>query len=283
MRQDQAERLETVGRTARKATAAEELPTHRREFHTAFAETLEAVDLPHNRIAAKAGLPASSISCYNTGRRVPEQAQLEKLYKTLEAEARRGGVVLPHSLPHLLNLREAARIEKIAPVAADATARASGAEPAADTGVTHAAAKRGGTLGGLRQRRLMRKARLAHRKFTAPSAPATAPVPPQEGDRRIRCDGHIAEISDYRRHLTEGRFRDAHFIAWSMGSLLPSAEFPHAVESYRRADAAEGAEVMLGAAAAREFQASVNIIAALLDEGQLNDVRALLSILRTDN
>ncbi|MFL1902729.1 hypothetical protein ACJWDR_27030 [Streptomyces tauricus] len=67
-----------------------------------------------------------------------------------------------------------------------------------------------------------------------------------------------------------------------MGSSLPSSDFPLAVASYRQAGAEEAVETMLNAAADRDVQASLNITAALLEEGHLGDARALLSALRDD-
>lgn len=109
-----------MGRAASGGAMIDDHPSRKDEFITAFRETLGSVGSAHYLIAMRAGVGQSSISCYNTGKRVPEQASLERIYKALEIEARRRGRSLPHSLAHLHGLREAAKIESIAPVTAAA-------------------------------------------------------------------------------------------------------------------------------------------------------------------
>lgn len=267
-----------LGRMGRAISGDIEIAEHtarKRDFVIAFRETLASVGSAQYVIAGKAGVGQSSISCYNTGKRVPEQASLERIYKVLEAEAQRRGRVLPHTLTHLHGLREAAKIESIAPASLAAWTASTNSAPTAPTPCKPAAA-------ALRNRRRLKRAMLAQRKASAASAPAEGPVPLPAGDRPSAGISYAADIAEYRRHVAAGRVRDAHFIAWAMGSNLPSLEFPRAVSSYRKAGAAEGAETMLSTAANRDIQTSLNIVAALLTAGQLADAQKLLAALRTD-
>lgn len=262
-----------MGRAARSGAVIDTppFPSRKDDFFIAFRESMGSVGCAHNQIARSAGVGQSSISCYNTGRRVPRQASLERIYKALESEARRLNKTLPHSLANLHSLREAAMIESIAPVTA-----------AAWTSDTDSAVVQRKPASAASSRRRVRRAMLAQRKVSYSSAPVRGPVPHQVGDRPSAEGPYAADIATYRRHMEAGRVRDAHFIAWAMGSNLPSLEFPRAVASYRKADAEEGAETMLSTAAKRDIQTSVNIAAALLDEGQLADAQVLLTALRTD-
>ncbi|WP_221355825.1 helix-turn-helix domain-containing protein [Streptomyces beigongshangae] len=220
-------------------------------FTAALRLALAAADRTQGRIAEKAGIAASTMSCYVTGRRVPGLENLESIYKALEADVVAQGGELPHSLPYLLDLRLDAALEKRFP---ETLAKAPHeAEPA-----------------------------IPDASESSPAEQTVAPVPSSEGDRRNSVTSHAADIAAYGRHLAAGRVRDAHFHAWAMGSRLPSNEFPLAVASYRRSGAEEAVETMLNAAADRDVQASINIAAALLDEGHLADARALLNVLRDD-
>ncbi|MFJ2773359.1 hypothetical protein [Streptomyces sp. NPDC087300] len=235
---------------------------------------LNTVTLAHNAIAKRAGVNQSSLSCYNTGRRVPEPGPLERIYKVLEREVqRRAAKALPHSLPYLLQLRDAARAQSFAPSAADAALAASAS----------ASAGRRPASPAFRERRRTKRRRLARRKLAGLSAQAKVPVPHRAGDRHPAENAHAADIAAYRGHVAAGRYRDAQFIAWAMGNNLAPRDFPDAVASYRRAGAGEGAEAMLSAAANRDdVQASINITAALVDEGQVADAQAILAVIRTD-
>ncbi|MER5256291.1 hypothetical protein [Streptomyces sp. NPDC002855] len=253
----------------------DERPSRKDDFVTAFRETLGSVGSAHNLIARKANVGQSSISCYNTGKRLPEQASLEQIYKALETEAQRLGRPLPHSLAHLHRLREAAKIESIAPVTAAAWVSGIASAPSG-------ASPRRPASTALRNRRRLKRAMLAQRKASPVLAPAEGPVPHWEGDRPSAGMSYAAEVAEYRRYMAAGRVRDAHFIAWAMGANLSSIEFPRAVASYRRADMAEGADTMITTAAKRDIQTSVNIAAALLEDGQLGDAQQLLTAIRTD-
>ncbi|MFF2508336.1 hypothetical protein ACFVTY_33980 [Streptomyces sp. NPDC058067] len=258
-------------------TQAGELVSQKEKFLFAFRETLKVADCAHYRIADKAQVGRSSISCYNTGKRVPEKGPLERIYKVVEEQARRHGTAMPYSLAHLLRLEDATRIERVSPEAAAAL-------PTEADSITPTLNGHRPASGGFRKRRYRKRAMLARRKVSPPPQPTEVPVPPREGDRHLTLTDspHAAAVADYRRHLGAGRIRDAHFIAWVMGSNLPSHEFPQAVASYREAGSDDGAETMLNAAANRDRQASINITAALLDKGQLSDAHAILNVLRTD-
>ncbi|CAM5379210.1 hypothetical protein SALBM135S_06910 [Streptomyces alboniger] len=170
----------------------------REAFFSAFSETVGAVGIPHKAIASKAGVGLSSISCYK-GVRVPEEpGPLERIYKVLEEEACARKLVLPHSLPHLLALRTAATVEKTDPDAAAQVLASLLRQPASEA--------------CLRSRRR----RLLHARRKAARLPALnkVPVPPRTGDRHPATDRHAADIADYLRHVAEGRFRHAQFIAW---------------------------------------------------------------------
>ncbi len=249
--------------------------SHRREFFAALAGTLEAVDIPQYRIADRAGLPESSVSCYRTGRRMPNQHRVELLYKVTEEAALRQGVTLPYSLQQLLRLHEAAAIESVAP-----SARVLEAE--ADRTSCDSAGQRWSALSGFRKRRHRRRGLLARHTTTRSTAPGGAPVPPRQGDRRTASNPHAAEVADFSRYVAEGKVREAHFIAWAMGSSVPALEFPQALASYRKAGAVQGVEAMLNAATSASMQRSVNVAAALLDKGQVQDARAVLSAVRTE-
>ncbi|MGW0902665.1 helix-turn-helix domain-containing protein [Streptomyces sp. NPDC002853] len=264
-----------MGRAVCGDVKTDEHHSRKEDFVTAFRETLGSVGRAQNVIARKAGVGQSSISCYNTGKRVPEQASLERIYKVLEAEARRCGSTLPHSLAQLHGLREAAKIESIAPVTAAAWTSGT------DSALTGAIPCRPASA-ALRNRRRMKRAMLAQRNAAPGLAPPEGPVPPREGDRPSAGNSYAADVAEYGRHMAANRVRDAHFIAWAMGSNLPSLEFPRAVASYRKANLAEGADTMLSTAANRDMQTSVNIAAALLDVGQLMDAQRLLTAIRTD-
>lgn len=268
-------RLGRMGRAVSGGVKIDEHPSRKRDFVMAFRETLASVGSAQYVIARKAGVGQSSISCYNTGKRVPEQASLERIYKVLEAEAQRRGRALPHTLAHLHGLREAAKIESISPASAAAWSVSTNSTPTGATPCKPAAM-------ALRNRRRLKRAMLAQRKASPSSAPAEGPVPLPVGDRPSAESSYATDVAEYRRHVAAGRVRDAHFIAWAMGSNLPSLEFPSAVASYRKADAAEGAETMLSTAAKRDIQTSVNIVAALLTAGQVADAQLLLAVLRTD-
>lgn len=264
-----------MGRAASGGATIDAHTSRKDDFVTAFREALGAVGTAHYLIARKAGVGQSSISCYNTGKRVPEQASLERIYKTLESEARRRGRSLPHSLAHLHSLREAAMIESIAPVTAATWASGANSTPTGTIPCRPASP-------GFRQRRRLKRAMLAQRKEAAASASPEGPVPLPQGDRPSAGKSYATDVAEYRRHMAAGRVRDAHFIAWAMGSNLASLEFPRAVASYRKAGVAEGADTMLSTAASRDIQTSVNIAAALVTEGQLSDAQKLLTALRTD-
>lgn len=87
-------------------------------FFDALHATLDAVGRTQEMIARRAGVGASTMSCYSTGRRVPVLENLEKIYKVLEAEGVDQGIKLPHSLSDLLDLRLEAELEKRFPEAA---------------------------------------------------------------------------------------------------------------------------------------------------------------------
>ncbi|MGW2229724.1 helix-turn-helix domain-containing protein [Streptomyces formicae] len=243
-------------------------------FLSALHDVLNSVPLAHNAIAKRAGVNQSSLSCYNTGRRVPDPGLLERIYKVLEGEVRRRGTKeLPHTLSYLLQLRDAARAQPFAPSAANAALAAS----AATLPVRRSASPT------FRDRRRVKRRRLARRKIAGLSAQAKVPVPRSTGDRHPAGNAHAADIAAYRGHMAAGRYRDAQFIAWALGNNLAPREFPHAVASYREAGAGDGAEAMLSAAASRgDVQASINITAALVDEGQVADAQAILTVIRTD-
>ncbi|MFE1797803.1 helix-turn-helix domain-containing protein [Streptomyces sp. NPDC059517] len=227
------------------------LSSRQEMFTAALRLTLDAAGRTQESVARRAGIAASTMSCYATGRRVPRVGKLESIYKVLEAESADQSFDLPYSLAYLLDLRAGAELEKRAPEAAATVLHE--VEP------------------------------VIHGLVEAPPEEQTvAPVIPQEGDRRNSVASHAADIAAYGRHLAAGRVRDAHFHAWVMGSRLPSNEFPLAVASYRRSGAEEAVETMLNAAADRDVQASINIAAALLDEGHLADARVLLNVLRDD-
>ncbi|MGH4032709.1 hypothetical protein ACQB60_27665 [Actinomycetota bacterium Odt1-20B] len=232
------------------------------------------MDLAHNRIAKRAGINQSSLSCYYTGRRVPEPGALEKIYKVLEDEAQRPPAkALPHTLSRLLQLRDAARAEPIAPSAATAALAASTTAPLAPRPASPT----------FREKRRMKRGRLARRKLAALPVQAKVPVPRQEGDRHHASNSHAADIADYLSHLAAGRYREAQFIAWALANNLAPREFPHVVASYRDAGAEEGVEAILRAAASRaDVQDSINITAALVDEGQVADAQTILAAIRTD-
>ncbi|MFF1524765.1 helix-turn-helix domain-containing protein [Streptomyces sp. NPDC058284] len=249
------------------------LPLPREAFLEALRAVLTAVGLTQGTIARRAGVSQSSLSCYNTGRRVPDAGKLERIYKVLEDEAQRTSAkALPHTLPYLLQLRDAARAQRIAPSAANAAMAAT----------TTRAAQQPAYATFHNQRR-MKRIRLARRRLAAPSARTEVPVPLQEGDRHLADNAHAADIADYLGHVAAGRYRDAQFNVWAKGHNLASREFPRAVAAYRDAGAEDGAEAMLNAAANRDdIQASVNITAALIDEGQVDDARVILAAIRTD-
>ncbi|MBV1938279.1 hypothetical protein KUF83_17160 [Streptomyces sp. BV286] len=243
--------MKEAHRAAKEFEGEGSLPSRQEMFTAALRQTLAAAGRTQERIARNAHIGVSSMSCYATGRRVPRLEKLESIYKVLEAEAVDQGFDLPYSLAHLLDLRAGAELEKYAPEAAATVLHE--VEP------------------------------VIHDLAAAPPGEQTvAPVTPHEGDRRNSVTPHAADIAAYGRHLAAGRVRDAHFHAWVMGSKLPSNEFPLAVASYRRSGAEEAVETMLNAAADRDVQASINIAAALLDEGHLADARVLLNVLRDD-
>ncbi|GGR78424.1 hypothetical protein GCM10010252_16380 [Streptomyces aureoverticillatus] len=247
-------------------------------FLAALHDVLNAVGLTHNTIATRARISQSTLSCYNTGRRVPEPGRLERIYKVLEDEAQRPPAqALPHPLPYLLQLRDAARAQPFAPSAATAALAAS------TPGSTTTPPERRPAFPTFHERRRIKLDRFARRKLAAPSAQAKVPVPRREGDRHRANNAHAADIAEYVNHVMAGRFRDAQFIAWAQGNNLAPREFPHVVASYRDAGAEEGAEAMLSAAANRDdVQESINITAALIDEGQVDDAQAILAVIRTD-
>ncbi len=244
--------MKEAHRAAAGSESGESASRSRQEmFFDALHATLDAVGRTQEVIARRAGVGTSTMSCYSTGRRVPVLENLEKIYKVLEAEGVDQGIKLPHSLSDLLDLRLEAELEKRFPEAAAKV-------PYKVESVIPSAVE------------------------AALVEPAVAPVPPDEGDRRNSVTRYAADIADYARHLAAGRIRDAHSHAWFMGSSLPSSDFPLAVASYRQAGAEEAVETMLNAAADRDVQASLNITAALLEEGHLGDARALLRALRDD-
>ncbi|MEU1150073.1 helix-turn-helix transcriptional regulator [Streptomyces sp. NPDC005901] len=249
------------------------LPLPSEVFLEALRGVLTAVGLTQDTIAKRAGVSQSSLSCYSTGRRVPDVGKLERIYKVLEDEAQRTSAqALPHTLPYLLQLRDAARAQRIAPSAANAAIAATATRPTQQPAYS-----------AFRKRRRMKRLRLAHRKLATPTTQTDVPVPPHEGDRHPADNTHAADIAAYLSHVAAGRFRDAQFIVWAKGNSLASREFPHAIASYRDAGADDGAEAMLNAAANRaDIQASVNITAALIDEGQVADAQAILTAIRTD-
>ncbi|MFH8463917.1 hypothetical protein [Streptomyces sp. NPDC017991] len=243
--------MKEAHRAATEIEGGGSLSSRQEMFTAALRLTLAAADRTQGRVAEKAGIATSSMSCYVTGRRVPRLGKLESIYKALEAEAVDQGFDLPYSLADLLDLRAGAELEKRAP---EATAT-----------VLHEV-----------------ESVIRDLVEAPPGEQTVAPVTPHEGDRRNSVTPHAADIAAYGRHLAAGRVRDAHFHAWVMGSRLPSNEFPLAVASYRRTGAEEAVETMLNAAADRDVQASINIAAALLDEGHLADARVLLNVLRDD-
>src|SRR4051812_41558386 len=105
---------------AHRAAAGSECASHSRQemFSAALRATLNAVGRTQEVVARKAKIGTSTMSCYVTGRRVPVLANLEEIYKVLEAEGADQGVKLPHSLPHLLDLRLDAELEKRIPESA---------------------------------------------------------------------------------------------------------------------------------------------------------------------
>ncbi|MFI7316203.1 hypothetical protein [Streptomyces venezuelae] len=247
-------------------------PLPREVFRNALRDVLGVVDLAHNTIAKRAGISQSSLSCYNTGRRVPEAGSLERIYKVLEAEVQRAPAkALPHTLPLLLQLRDAARAQSIAPSAASATVAAT-AHPTQRPAYS-----------AFHARRRLKRTRLAHRKVAAASAQAEVPVPLPEGDRHLADNAHAADIADYLGHVAAGRLRDAQFNVWVKGNDLAPREFPQALSSYRHAGAEEAAEALLSDAASRDdIRASINITAALIDENLVADARTILAAIRTD-
>ncbi|KUF17185.1 hypothetical protein [Streptomyces silvensis] len=242
----------------RSARSSSHCVSIREKFFAAFSETIEAAGIPHKVISRETGVGLSSISCYK-GERVPEEpGPVERIYKVLEGKAREQGWALPHTLAHLLALRTAATVEKTDPGTAQGFLDYLLRGPALET--------------RFRDRRLRTR-----RRSALLAVRSGVPVPHQRGDRHLTGEKHAADIADYARHVTAGRFRDAQFIAWTMGTSLEPCEFPGAVAAFRNAGAEDGVEAMLSAAAKRhDIQASISTAVALLKEGQSRDAQVLL-------
>ena len=245
----------------RSARSSSHCVSIREKFFAAFSETIEAAGIPHKVISREADVGLSSISCYK-GERVPEEpGPVERIYKVLEGKARERGRPLPHTLAHLLALRAAATVEKTDPGTAEGFLDYLLQGPALEA-----------RFHGRKSRKLRTRRRSALLRVRP-----GVPVPHQRGDRHLADAKHAADIADYARHVTAGRFRDAQFIAWTMGTNLEPCEFPSAVAAFRNAGAEDGIEAMLSAAAKRhDIQASISTAVALLNEGQAQEAQALL-------
>ncbi|MFH8986619.1 hypothetical protein [Streptomyces sp. NPDC017940] len=250
----------------RSARSSSHCGSIREQFFAAFSETIEAAGIPHKVIARETGVGLSSISCYKAERVPKKPGPVERIYKVLESRAREQGRPLPHTLAHLLALRAAATVEKTDPGTAAGFLDYLLREPALEARL-----------------RARKNHRLRTRRRSALlGARSGVPVPRQSGDRHLTGEKYAADITDYTRHVTAGRFRHAQFIPWTMGTNLEPCEFPSAVAAFRNAGAEDGVEAMLSAAAKRhDIQASISTAMALLNEGQPQDAQTLLGAIHT--
>ncbi|MFJ8587681.1 hypothetical protein ACIRD2_23955 [Streptomyces sp. NPDC093595] len=252
------------------------LPPAHAEFTSALDEVARSVGLAQNRIAVKAGIPATTLSGYLCGHRLPKNGEsLDRVYTAMEKHAQAKERSLPRSLAEMRKLFELAVRERWE------------ARSGTDTGAGEPSAA-AHTLPAPRRtsprRRLQRRVRMygARRKAALSAGRAAVPVPPERGDRHRTVGTSTAapwatEAEEIRSHFAGGRAWDAYQMLRNTASTVPAHEFPGVVSSCREAGLEQAVETLLKTAAEREIRAVLSITAALHQQHQYEDAGVILA------
>ncbi|MFJ3199315.1 hypothetical protein [Streptomyces sp. NPDC086989] len=252
-------------------------------------------------IAKDGHIVATTLSNHLNGGRIPEEPQIRAFFGTVQQEVALVGneaVKLPCSLDELLDLRRLARKQHCDCVphtggdkpAPPDVADESPALPVPSPGSEedHLLPAAGRRRAGPRplppsspSRRLHPRSRaLSRASVLAALARRKVPVPPEEGDRQHRDlpPAQWSELETLTGFILSGRKRDAGLLLWRAGMTLSAPELIGAVSSCRSAGLHEAAESVLSGVTERtDRQAVLNITAAFLHAGRLEDAGFLLA------
>ncbi|MEU1492626.1 hypothetical protein ABZ456_20485 [Streptomyces sp. NPDC005776] len=252
-----------------------QLPPHitaaHRSLVTALREIRECSPRKQAEIAEDAHQEPTTLSNHLNAGRIPEAKLLRDFYAVVEKDAA-GLVHLPHTLDHLLELREHAKkkhCECCAVGFPNAPGQAAQEQPASRIVASPEL---------VRARRLRRRARRSG--ISVPQERIRVPVPLPEGDRHPAGAAELTwpETSLVAQYLAEGQKRDAGFLLWQAGTSYSAADIVEAVGSCRTAGLHDAADaILINAAERADRQAVLNITAALNDAGRLRDVTFMLT------
>ncbi|WP_327429009.1 helix-turn-helix domain-containing protein [Streptomyces sp. NBC_01236] len=275
-----------TGRTQRWKEIPSERSAELREFVVALRALKDSTGLTQQQIAEAAGMAPTTYSGYLNAWRLPEDEDLERIWKVISEEARQRGQADPYSLDELRSLRENASL------CATCVRRGGSGTPSKEPPLEVAAPSelpRHRPAPRVVRGRARRRVHLygsRRRVISMPPPRAEVPVPREGGDRHLTpnvSDVLAAELRTLHRHQAAGRTRDTHMMLWGKARGITPGEFPETVAAYRAAGFEEEVETLLRTAGAeRDVHAVLNIVAALHDSHQYTDAQAILAAARTD-
>ncbi|MGW1707242.1 hypothetical protein ACWCP8_17280 [Streptomyces sp. NPDC002206] len=253
-----------------------ELPSNTTSAHralvTAMREIRDCSPRTQAAIAGNAHQAATTLSNHLNGGRIPEEPLLRDFYEVIEKDAAAEGVLLPHTLDALLELRVQAQKKhcRCCSVGYPPAHTQTGPEQPAPRIVRNSPVRRARSL-----RRQVRR-----REFSVLQERMRVPVPRAEGDRHPAQAAEVTwtETGVVARYLADGRKRDADLLLWRAGTSYSADNILRAVSSCRSAGLRDAAETILITAAERtDKQAVLNITAAFNNAGRHEDVAFMLA------
>ncbi|MGW1979289.1 hypothetical protein [Streptomyces sp. NPDC001889] len=270
--------------TSEREQGGRRLGSSHAQFRRALKHVVKSCGLTQERIASRAGVPATTFSGYLTGYRLPkEAASLTCVYAVMEEHAAKSHHVLPWSLEDLERLRSQALLERCGAHSGDGAPRVGEAPGKPQSPVAELPAP----LRRARTRLMRQRVRLyGRRRIVRPrEVPVKVPVPPQQGDRHVsfgaQGDGWVPETEEVLGHFAAGRDWDAYMVLRNTASTASAHEIPEIVSACRSAGMEDAVEIVLRAAAQRDTRAVLNITAALHERRQFDDAGVVLAAARS--